>query len=117
MIFFFFFQAEDGIRDVAVTGVQTCALPICGGGGVSNTFGKPSWQSGPGTQSGNREVPDVSADADPATGYATYCTVTNAGCPSTGWITVGGTSAAAPLWAGSMALIDQYLQSQGKAVV
>src|SRR2546429_6734694 len=26
----FFFQAEDGIRDVAVTGVQTCALPICG---------------------------------------------------------------------------------------
>src|SRR2546422_2773535 len=29
--FFFFFQAEDGIRDVAVTGVQTCALPILRG--------------------------------------------------------------------------------------
>src|SRR2546422_8537689 len=28
MCSFFFFQAEDGIRDVAVTGVQTCALPI-----------------------------------------------------------------------------------------
>src|SRR6266550_6385487 len=28
---FFFFQAEDGIRDVAVTGVQTCALPISAG--------------------------------------------------------------------------------------
>src|SRR3989449_3468893 len=28
MKLFFFFQAEDGIRDVAVTGVQTCALPI-----------------------------------------------------------------------------------------
>src|SRR2546429_2135862 len=27
-VLFFFFQAEDGIRDVAVTGVQTCALPI-----------------------------------------------------------------------------------------
>src|SRR5260370_27875494 len=27
--FFFFFQAEDGIRDSSVTGVQTCALPIC----------------------------------------------------------------------------------------
>src|SRR3712207_8905192 len=26
--FFFFFQAEDGIRDIGVTGVQTCALPI-----------------------------------------------------------------------------------------
>src|SRR2546422_5988630 len=31
---FFFFQAEDGIRDVAVTGVQTCALPILGRAGV-----------------------------------------------------------------------------------
>src|SRR2546430_17464539 len=27
-MFFFFFQAEDGIRDLTVTGVQTCALPI-----------------------------------------------------------------------------------------
>src|SRR5207237_2021815 len=27
-MFFFFFQAEDGIRDSSVTGVQTCALPI-----------------------------------------------------------------------------------------
>src|SRR5215213_11799867 len=30
MFFFFFFQAEDGIRDWSVTGVQTCALPISG---------------------------------------------------------------------------------------
>ena len=32
MFVFFFFQAEDGIRDIGVTGVQTCALPIwtCG---------------------------------------------------------------------------------------
>src|SRR3712207_8108421 len=28
ILFFFFFQAEDGIRDIGVTGVQTCALPI-----------------------------------------------------------------------------------------
>ena len=27
-LLFFFFQAEDGIRDIGVTGVQTCALPI-----------------------------------------------------------------------------------------
>src|SRR6266487_769734 len=33
-IFFFFFQAEDGIRDGRVTGVQTCALPILPRGGV-----------------------------------------------------------------------------------
>src|SRR5256886_8186171 len=31
VVFFFFFQAEDGIRDLTVTGVQTCALPICDG--------------------------------------------------------------------------------------
>src|SRR6266853_1490986 len=31
LVFFFFFQAEDGIRDLTVTGVQTCALPICDG--------------------------------------------------------------------------------------
>ena len=28
VLYFFFFQAEDGIRDWSVTGVQTCALPI-----------------------------------------------------------------------------------------
>src|SRR5256886_11167288 len=33
-IYIFFFQAEDGIRDLTVTGVQTCALPIWGGGRV-----------------------------------------------------------------------------------
>src|SRR6266850_3055914 len=31
LFFFFFFQAEDGIRDYKVTGVQTCALPISSG--------------------------------------------------------------------------------------
>src|SRR2546422_8324614 len=42
--FFFFFQAEDGIRDVAVTGVQTCALPISlrGGGGGGSQLGWPT---------------------------------------------------------------------------
>src|SRR3989449_6748784 len=36
---FFFFQAEDGIRDVAVTGVQTCALPISLLGGLPLIYG------------------------------------------------------------------------------
>ena len=97
-----------------------------GGGGVSSVFVQPAWQTGTGVSSSYssgqpcgapsgqdcREVPDISADADPASGYAVYCTVTSAGCSSTGWLTVGGTSAAAPFWAGSTALIDQYLQSQ-----
>lgn len=100
-----------------------------GGGGVSNTFTLPSWQTGSGVisnySSGQpcgapsgqycREVPDISADADPNSGYAVYCTVTAAGCSSSGWIVVGGTSAAAPFWAGSSALINQYLQSQNLA--
>src|SRR3712207_8443833 len=34
MYFFFFFQAEDGIRDIGVTGVQTCALPILAAGSI-----------------------------------------------------------------------------------
>src|SRR5215813_7346264 len=39
--FFFFFQAEDGIRDADVTGVQTCALPISGVLGLSGTLRLP----------------------------------------------------------------------------
>src|SRR6266567_6983388 len=35
--FFFFFQAEDGIRDLTVTGVQTCALPISTGTGPARS--------------------------------------------------------------------------------
>jgi subtilase family serine protease len=89
-----------------------------GGGGISSTFKQPAWQTGPGVHNqysnGFRQVPDISADADTATGYAMYCTVTNAGCPASGWISVGGTSASAPLWAGSVALVNQYLQAQGK---
>ena len=38
MVYFFFFQAEDGIRDIGVTGVQTCALPICDDIVRSKTF-------------------------------------------------------------------------------
>ena len=89
-----------------------------GGGGFSSLFSQPTWQTGNGVGTGNsgkREVPDVSADADPTTGYAMYCTVSASGCPTTGWISVGGTSASAPLWAGSTALINQYLQSQNKS--
>src|SRR6266487_5987462 len=37
-LFFFFFQAEDGIRDGRVTGVQTCALPISSG--LVSTIGR-----------------------------------------------------------------------------
>src|SRR2546427_12851659 len=45
--FFFFFQAEDGIRDLTVTGVQTCALPIYDGEGEAGRgFAEPGAGSG-----------------------------------------------------------------------
>src|SRR5256886_15544330 len=43
VILFCFFQAEDGIRDLTVTGVQTCALPIYEGGGSTSTYPFERW--------------------------------------------------------------------------
>ena len=73
------------------------------GGGVSAVFALPSWQSSAGVpkpagSSGGRGVPDVSGDADPATGY----TVRVDGKT----LVIGGTSAVAPLWAGLIALAN-----------
>jgi subtilase family serine protease len=89
-----------------------------GGGGESTFFSKPSYQTGPGVDSNTfRHVPDVSADADPNTGYAVFCSVTAAGCStgSASWTVVGGTSAAAPLWAGIAADTNGYLATLGKS--
>ncbi len=73
------------------------------GGGVSNVFPLPSWQAAagvpkPATAAGGRGVPDVSGDADPATGYDVRVD---------GQTTViGGTSAVAPLWAALIAIAN-----------
>ena len=55
-----------------------------------------------------REVPDVSADADPYTGYVIDY--------DGSWTGIGGTSAAAPLWAAFMALTDASSSCGGKPV-
>jgi kumamolisin len=78
------------------------------GGGISDVFGLPAWQSAahvppsvnPGGRVG-RGVPDVSADADPDTGYSVHVRGKD--------VVMGGTSAAAPLWAGLVARINQHL--------
>ncbi|HZR56723.1 MAG TPA: S53 family peptidase [Terriglobales bacterium] len=78
------------------------------GGGISDFFPLPSWQTdasvpgsaNPGGRVG-RGVPDVSGDADPTTGYVTRVD----GQPDV----IGGTSAVAPLWAGLIALINESL--------
>src|SRR2546422_7332867 len=55
--FFFFFQAEDGIRDVAVTGVQTCALPISPHTSLSASQRSRQLEREPGgPESGSRHV-------------------------------------------------------------
>jgi subtilase family serine protease len=80
------------------------------GGGLSLQYGRPNWQTGPGVDNtasnGMRQVPDVSSNADPLTGYAIYDSTANCS-GSDCWGVVGGTSAAAPMWAGVVALADQ----------
>jgi hypothetical protein len=71
------------------------------GGGDSAVYRKPSWQAGlcvPGTQ---RVVPDISAVADPATGFSVYAT--DHPSSSAAWYDVGGTSLASPVSAGAFA--------------
>ncbi|MEU9130053.1 protease pro-enzyme activation domain-containing protein [Kitasatospora sp. NPDC048540] len=79
------------------------------GGGVSTQFAKPSWQTGTGVSGTMRTVPDVSSNADPASGFAIYTVG--------GWQTYGGTSAAAPLWSGYTALYNQKAKAAGQAVL
>ena len=75
-----------------------------GGGGQSMVFDKPSWQVG----DGKRQVPDVSAAATGGE-YSIYS--------QGAWSRNGGTSAAAPLWAGYLALINQRAGLLGKLFV
>jgi subtilase family serine protease len=53
-----------------------------------------------------RETPDVSANADPYTGYAVFISAAAGVYSSNGWVGIGGTSAATPLWAAIAALTD-----------
>jgi kumamolisin len=74
------------------------------GGGNSKLFAAPDYQASLGSQV--RMVPDIAADADPATGLAVF---------SKGQFgVVGGTSAAAPQWAGFTALYNQLAAAAGK---
>jgi subtilase family serine protease len=75
------------------------------GGGFSHLFLRPSYQNGvPGTGS-MRGIPDVAADGDSVTGIALITANAGGGYTLSGH---AGTSASAPLWAGIIALADQY---------
>ena len=78
--------------------------PNAGGGGFSRLFSRPAYQDGIGGTGTTRGVPDVAADADPATGMALAFTEGGQNYLVAG----GGNSVATPLWAAVIALADQY---------
>ena len=78
-----------------------------GGGGASQFYSAPDFQRNEAQPAahGEREVPDVAGDADPSTGFH----IVFQGHDDQ----AGGTSAATPLWAGTVALINQDLKQKG----
>src|SRR5438445_4973129 len=104
---------------------------VASGGGYSIFFSRPSYQNvlppgstyvgssagAPGPNTNMRGVPDIAYQASSRTGVLVYLTEANTtasgtGCGgaspcSSGWYTVGGTSASSPQWAGLIAIADQ----------
>ena len=89
---------ESAWNDSAIGGGAT-------GGGVSNVFALPAWQSNAQVPAQGRGVPDVAGDADPQTGYRVLVDGLDT--------VIGGTSAVAPLWAALLALLNQQLKQDG----
>lgn len=80
------------------------------GGGQSWVEPEPGYQRGV-QSSGHRQMPDVSFDADVATGVAVYDSLPDGG--QTGWFEVGGTSVGAPVWSGILADAGQLRAAAG----
>jgi subtilase family serine protease len=87
------------------------------GGGVSRLWARPAYQNGtgqpragscPSSTSACREVPDISVDGDPATGYIAYYLGA--------WRTVGGSSVSAPTFAALVALADASAACGGHSI-
>ena len=112
----------NGIASTGVWNDTTYPKPFtslgAGGGGVSLLASRPAWQ--PATsfgRAGARLVPDVSAFADATPGYAIVCSANVDGCAQKRMgqtlAVVGGTSAAAPLVAGMIALWIEKARAAG----
>jgi subtilase family serine protease len=99
------------------TGYAAPFTATAGGGGGSSAFEKrPWWQPAQSfASSSKRMVPDVAAFADESPGYPIVCSAGVQGCKGSGQSIayVGGTSAAAPLVAGMIALWNQQARNQG----
>ncbi len=87
-----------------------------GGGGFSTLLNRPATQKDT-VGVNHRAVPDISMLADVVPGYAIYCTAADCrqASGSSPWLRAGGTSAAAPLFAGALAIVDQELHAQARA--
>jgi kumamolisin len=87
-----------------------------GGGGYSMLHNRPGYQKGVVARD-QRAIPDVAMLADVAPGFSIYCTDHTVDCPTPGWNQIGGTSAAAPLMAAGIALVDQDLNHSSRELV
>jgi subtilase family serine protease len=124
-----------GLQYAATWGIA----PGAGGGGISAFWPMPAYQSAAataapwldvensessgascGAAAGSycREVPDVSADADPMDGYMTYWNGQDSGGNDalSGWQSIGGTSASTPLWAAVFALAEASRACAGNLI-
>ncbi|MCU1338951.1 MAG: peptidase and in, kexin, sedolisin [Bryobacterales bacterium] len=110
-----YWNASNGTNDASVLSYipetawndSTAGSPASGGGGASSFFLKPSWQTGAGVPNdGARSVPDISLAASANhNGYMVYTGGT--------LVVFGGTSAGTPVFAGMVALLNQYLARGG----
>jgi len=82
-----------------------------GGGGTSQFEREPNYQSSV-QNSAHRTIPDVSMDADPATGVSVYDSYDFG--DSTPWAQFGGTSLGSPMWAALIAIADQGRAASGQ---
>jgi subtilase family serine protease len=122
---------EDGWNDTTFNLTQPGGTIGASGGGASIYFSKPTWQTGVGVPNdGKRDVPDLALNASPDHDGYLFCSEDG---PNNGLVTtcsvgfrdgtggslavVGGTSAAAPTFAGIVALLNQYLGSSGLGLI
>ena len=104
-------SAKSYIPEVTWNDSEANGSPASSGGGASQFFSKPSWQTGAGVPNdGARDVPDVAYPASAAhDGYLVY----TSDLFTSRWNVIGGTSAGAPCFAGVLALLNQYLVTKG----
>ena len=108
-----------GVGGLTVTNIDPLQQSVwndgsgAGGGGVSALWPRPSWQNAPGITASDtmRMVPDLSAMADPATGFIDYFTGnpdgTCSGDCTQAWDSIGGTSVGPPLLSAMVAVATQ----------